>query len=41
MYVLIRRNTLEARLIGKTHPIHAQIAVLDYVPPLVSKYFAE
>jgi hypothetical protein len=41
LYALIRRNTLQARLVGKTHPISVPVAVLDYVSPLVSKYFTQ
>jgi hypothetical protein len=41
LYALIRKNTLQARLVGKTHPISVPIAMLDYVLPLVSKYFTQ
>jgi hypothetical protein len=41
LYALLRRNTLQAKLVGKTHPISVLIAMLDYLSPLVSKYFTQ
>jgi hypothetical protein len=34
LYALIRKNTLPTRVVGKTHPTHVLIAMLDYVSPL-------
>jgi hypothetical protein len=41
LYAMIRISTLQARLVGKTHPISVPIAMLGYVSPLVSKYLTQ
>jgi hypothetical protein len=41
LYALIRRNILQVRLVGQTHPISLLIAMLNYVSPLVLKHFTQ